>query len=53
MITIYLLDNSYCSADERSLSLVMITIYLLDNSYCSADERHSEQVRQLYRPLWQ
>ncbi|MDY7007921.1 MAG: hypothetical protein SWX82_29275 [Cyanobacteriota bacterium] len=26
IITIYLLDNSYCSADERSLSLAMITI---------------------------
>ncbi|MDY7008098.1 MAG: hypothetical protein SWX82_30245 [Cyanobacteriota bacterium] len=33
------MDNSYCCADERSLSLAMITIYLLDNSYCCADER--------------
>ncbi|NEP82878.1 MAG: hypothetical protein F6K17_06110 [Okeania sp. SIO3C4] len=34
-MTIYLLDNSYCSGDERSPSLAITTIYLLDNSYSS------------------
>ncbi|NEP83968.1 MAG: hypothetical protein F6K39_41120 [Okeania sp. SIO3B3] len=35
IITIYLLDNSYWSGNERSLCLAIITIYLLDNSYSS------------------
>ncbi|MDY7005089.1 MAG: hypothetical protein SWX82_14395 [Cyanobacteriota bacterium] len=42
------MDNSYCCADERSLSLAMITIYLLDNSYCCADERSPREGNYYY-----